>query len=240
MADLPAAALFDSEAYEVVDISYTVEPGERVGRPFTIERSLLADDSYKYDVSTHSHVGSHVEGGRHFYGDADDEPDVTTVEADEDNRSIVEYPLESFYGPGVLMPVAEPEITPEVCEELIGDLLEPDDVVVIRNEADEALSKEDAYSDEDAPVPTMTEAGARWFADRGVKALVFADISLGATVEVSNVVHDVLMSRGCVFVEIVDNLDRITQDRFSIMYLPYKVERLGSSFCRAVVVQDAE
>lgn len=239
MADQPAAELFTSDQYDVIDISYTVEPGERVGRPFTIERSLLADESYKYDVRTHSHVGSHVEGGRHFYGDPDDDPAVTTVEPEEDNRAIIEYPLESFYGPGVLMPVAEQEITEAVCEECVGDIIEPNDVVVIRNETTEHLAKEDAYSDEEDVVPTMTEEAARWFADWDVKALVFADISLGETVEVSNIVHDVLMSRGCTFVEIVDNLDRITQDRFSIMYLPYKVEKLGSSFCRAVVIQDA-
>ena len=37
---------------------------------------------------------------------------------------------------------------------------------------------------------------------------------------------------------LMHNLDKITQNRFYIMALPYKVQGLDSSFCRAIVIQE--
>jgi kynurenine formamidase len=239
MRNLPAAELFKSDNYNIIDISHTVTPNKEIGRPFTIERSLLDDNSYKYDIKTHSHVGTHVEGGRHFYGKMSDNNLTQTITGNQDNRAIIDYPLESFYGPGVLMPISEPEITSGVCEDLIGDVLQAGDVVVVRNETSTTLAKKDAYSVNNPTVPTMTEDGARWLSDFKIKTLVFADISMGRTIENSNIIHDIFMSKGITFLEFVENLNLINKTRFSIMFLPFKVDKLGSSFCRAIVIEDA-
>lgn len=228
--------VIDPERHRVIDISYTVEPGENTGRPFAIRRNLLADNSYRYDVlETHSHVGTHVEGGRHFYGDPDDDPDIVTTTGKEDNRSILEYPLETFYGPGCLLSVTETEITADTLADAIGDVMADGDIVVARNDTGEAGGREDTYEEEQ---PAFTPEAAEWLADRGMKGLVLGEIGLGRDVEDGNLFHDVLMSEGAVFVEIVDNLHAIEEDRFTVMALPYKVETLGSSFCRAVVIEE--
>jgi kynurenine formamidase len=164
---------------------------------------LLHDNSYKYDIETHSHVGTHVEGGRHFYGDPDDEPDTETVTGREDNRSLVEYPLESFYGPGVLFPVTAHEITDDVCEEAIGDRLEPGDIVVARNELGGG-DREDVYEDD---APAFTESAGHWLAARDVKAIVFGNVGLGHTREVGNVFHDVAQEEAALFDAARETLD---------------------------------
>lgn len=220
-----ANALFDPDTHHMIDISYTVVPGENPDRPFAIQRGLLADGTYKYDIlKTHSHVGTHVEGNGHYYGH-------------EDGTPIGEYPLERFYGPGVLFPVTAPLITADVCEETLGGSIREGDIVVARNDTETELSKADAYA-EDVDAPAFTPEGAAWLADHDIKALVIGDLRLGENVERSNTVHEVLMDNDTVFVEIVDNLDAISQDRFTVIALPYKVERLGSSFCRAVVIEE--
>jgi len=40
----------DLKKYRIVDISYEVVPPGTDDRPFVIERGLLADNAYKYDV----------------------------------------------------------------------------------------------------------------------------------------------------------------------------------------------
>ncbi len=78
----------DSDKYKIIDIARTVVPGEDAERPFAIQKALLQDKTFRYDVlKTHSHVGTHVEVGAHFY---------------KGGKSITDYPLEVFYGPGIL------------------------------------------------------------------------------------------------------------------------------------------
>ncbi|MCP4760748.1 MAG: cyclase family protein, partial [archaeon] len=109
------------EGKKVIDISYTVIPGEDIDRPFAIQRAILADRTFRYDIlKTHSHVGTHVEVASHFYGTK--------------AKSITDYPLTTFYGPGVLFSVKEKVITADVCEKGLGTKIQNNDIVVIRNE----------------------------------------------------------------------------------------------------------
>ena len=70
--------------------------------------------------------------------------------------------------------------------------------------------------------------------------LVLDFIRYGESIEEIRHFHDVLMKDDCVFVEFLANLDKISKQRFYLMSLPYKVEGLDSSFCRAVVIEDKE
>ncbi len=216
--------LFDPTDYRMIDIGYTVVPGENPDRPFAIQKGILADGSYKYDIlDTHSHVGSHVEASGHYFGH-------------EEGTPIVDLPLSRFYGPGVLLSVTEFEITNETLEDSIGDTIEPRDYVVARNDTPANLSKEDAYSTDD-DAPAFTPEAAEWLREQEIKGVILGDIGLGRKVEDSNEFHEILMQDEVVFVEFVDNLHEISKDRFTVLTLPYEVERLGSSFCRPVVIE---
>ena len=210
--------------YRVIDISYTVIPGENPDRPFAIQKALLQDGTFRYDIlRAHSHVGTHVEVASHFY---------------EGGRSITEYPLDAFYGPGILFPVREMRVTEKVCERTIGKEIREGDIVVVRNDTGIKLSKQQLYLEDTSGLPTLTPEAAKWLADKKVKMLVLDFIRLGEDVERIRKFHDILMSKGVVFVEIVDNLDKITKPRFFVMALPYKVQGLDSSFCRAIVMEE--
>ncbi|MCD6082782.1 cyclase family protein [Candidatus Aerophobetes bacterium] len=210
--------------YRVIDISYTVIPGENPDRPFAIQKALLQDGTFRYDIlRAHSHVGTHVEVASHFY---------------EGGRSITEYPLDAFYGPGILFPIREMRVTEKVCERTIGKEIREGDIVVVRNDTGIKLSKQQLYLEDTSGLPTLTPEAAKWLADKKVKMLVLDFIRLGEDVERIRKFHDILMSKGVVFVEIVDNLDKITKPRFFVMALPYKVQGLDSSFCRAIVIEE--
>jgi len=210
--------------YKIIDIAHTVVPGEDVDRPFAIQRALLQDKTFRYDIlKAHSHVGTHVEVAAHFY---------------EGGKSITDYPLETFYGPGILFSVKEMKVTDKTCERVIGKEVREGDIVVIRNDTGIKLSKQEVYLEGDSKLPTLTPEAAKWLAKKKVKMLVLDSIRLGEDTEETRKFHDILMSKGAVFVEIVDNLDKITKSRFFVMALPYKVKGLDSSFCRAIVVEE--
>ena len=216
--------MFDLKDYEIIDISHTVIPGEDADRPFAIQKALLQDNTFRYDIlKTHSHVGCHVEVGAHFY---------------ENGKTITDYPLERFYGPGVLLSVKEMIITGESCEKLLGNKIEEGDIVVIRNDTGIKLTKQQLYMEGEDRLPKLTPSAAKWIAKYKPKLIVLDYIRFGEDIEETRQFHDILMSLDVNFVEFVDNLDKITKERFFVMALPYKVQGLDSSFCRAIVIQE--
>lgn len=218
--------MFNLEEYEIIDISYTVVPGENPDRPFAIQKALLDDKTFRYDIlKTHSHVGTHVEVGAHFYADG---------------KTITEYLLERFHGPGILFSVKDINVTEETCVNTIGNIIQDEDIIVIRNDTGIKLTKQQIYMGEEANLPIVTLEAARWLAKYKPKLLVLDTIRLGENIDEIREFHDILMSQDTNLVEIVDNLDKITQERFYVMSLPIKFQNLDSSFCRAIVIQKRE
>lgn len=215
--------MFDLKKYEIIDISHTVIPGENIDRPFAIQKALLEDLTFRYDIlRTHSHVGTHVEVGAHFY---------------EGGKSITDYPLERFHGPGILLSVKEMVVTGETCEKSLGNKIQEGDIIVIRNDTGIILTKQQLYLEGEDRLPKLTPSAAKWLARYKPKLIVLDYIRFGEDIDETRQFHDILMSQDANFVEFVDNLEKITQDRFYVMALPYKVQGLDSSFCRAIVIQ---
>lgn len=216
--------MFDLKNYEIIDISHTVIPGENTDRPFAIQKALLDDLTFRYDIlKTHSHVGTHVEVGAHFY---------------DGGKSITDYPLERFHGPGVLLSVKEMVVTGETCEKALGNKIQDGDIIVIRNDTGILLTKQQLYLEGEDRLPKLTPSAAKWLAKYKPKLIVLDYIRFGEDIDETRQFHDILMSQDANFVEFVDNLDGITQERFYVMALPYKVRGLDSSFCRAIVIQE--
>ena len=215
--------IFNMEEFELIDISYTIIPGENPDRPFAIQKALLQDKTYRYDIlKTHSHVGTHVEVGAHFY---------------DDGKTITEYSLNQFHGPGILFSIRDKLVTEKICKASLENKIKEGDIIVIRNDTGIKLTKQQLYLGEEGDLPILTLEVARWLVKYKPKLLVLDNIRLGDTVEEIREFHDILMSQDVCFVEIVDNLEKITQERFYVMSLPIKIQHLDSSFCRAIVIQ---
>ena len=217
---------FNLEGFDIIDISYTIIPGENPDRPFAIQKALLQDKTFRYDIlKTHSHVGTHVEVGAHFY---------------ENGKTITDYPLNQFHGPGILFSVRDKVVTEEICKNTLEPKIQKGDIIVVRNDSVIKLTKQQLYLGEEGDVPKISLEAARWMVKFKPKLLVLDNIRLGDNIEETREFHDILMSQDVCFVEIVDNLDKITQDRFYVMSLPIKIHNLDSSFCRAIVIQKRE
>ena len=210
----------DGGNYNIIDISKMIVPDGTHDRPFVVKKSLLHDDTFKYDVyNTHTHVGTHVECSSHFF---------------EDGRSVEQYGVEEFCGRGVLfhvdLPDEEKYIYGRYIEEQIGEILNEGDIVVCRNEK-ETKPKDKKYFTDDA---------ARYFARKKVKMIALGtNVSLGDGIEMQRLFHDIVIEN-TVLLENLDNLSKISKKTFFVMACPILVKGLDSGWCRAVVIEEKD
>ena len=213
----------DLEKYRIVDISYEVVPPGSEDRPFVMERGLLADRAYKYDITnTHSHVGTHVETPAHFY---------------DGGKDVTDLPLTTYFGRGILLEIDNAvenlAILPAFLEKAIGDIIQDGDIVICRNNDQESLKG-------DRPNPYLTPEAAWWFREHKIKMLgIDNNVGLSKDIETGRELHDILMSQDVVLVEWLDNLDQLKKREFFIMALPFKVKIMDSSWARVIAIKEA-
>jgi len=217
----------DLNRYRIVDLSLEVEPPGTEDRPFVVLRGLLADDAFKHDVRTHSHVGTHVEAPSHFYHPW------------EGAKSVTDLPLTAFMGRAVLLSVnldgKDLGITPGYLETAIGDLIRDGDIVICRNDGRR----------DPRVLPYFTAQSAEWLRDHGVKMIGLGEwdtgvgIGLGKRYEIEGrEVHDILMREDVTFVEFLANLDELKRREFYFMALPFKAKGLDSMWVRAIAIEE--
>jgi len=212
----------DWDRYRLVDLSYEVVPGASADRYFDVERGLLADQAFMHHVRTHSHVGTHVEFGAHFF---------------EGGRDGTTYPLTDFVGRALLLDVpdvlATPEVGVEYLERTLGSRVALGDIVICRNSDGESLAGRRP------PRPALTPEAARWFVDHQVKMIgVDNHFGLGKDIPSGRALHEIFMGAGGTLIEFLDHLDQIRRSEFYFMALPYLVRTMDSSWARAVAIEE--
>ena len=210
----------DWSRYRLVDLSYTVVPPGSEDRPFRIEKGYLADNAYKHDVCTHSHVGTHIEAPAHFF---------------EDGKDTTELPLTHYMGRAIPLDIedvaATPKVTPSVLDQAIGDLIQEGDIVICRN-LDEKAKAEGRR-------PVLTPEAARWLRPYKIKMLgVDNHFGLGEDIQSGRALHDILQGEDVCLIEWLDNLEALQRREFFLMALPYKVKQMDSSWARAVAIEE--
>lgn len=201
----------------VIDLSIEVKATyeKESDRPYIITESLLQDGLYKHDVVTHSHVGTHVELPRHYY---------------REGKTLENYPMDKFYGPGVLVDLKQEYITVEYMEELTKGKDLKDRIVLFRN----------SYSTTKQPIlPVET---SKWLVEKGVSIIGFEDgpgaINIGPTNEIGNQNHDILLKNDILLIEFIKGLDQIKKDEFLVFALPLKITKVDSIGIRLIAVED--
>ncbi len=213
----------DLDKYRIVDISYEVVPPGSDDRPFVIERGLLVDGAYKYDVTrTHSHVGTHVEAPAHFF---------------DGGKDVSEFPLTTYFGRAILLEIDDAEedlaILPPFLEKAIGDIIQDGDIVICRNNDQESLKG-------NRPYPHLTPEAAQWLRDHKMKMLGIDNyVGLSDGIPAGRKLHDILMSVDVPIIEWLDNLDQLKRREFFLMALPFKVKVMDSSWARVIAIEEA-
>lgn len=216
--------LFTSKDLKLVDLSQKIVPPGTPTRPFRVERNYLHDRTWKHEIYTHSHVGTHIESPAHFF---------------ENGKDLEQFSLEAFCGRAWFcdyFDVSEThdEVTTDLLEIQLGEKVEKGDIVIGRNCDKENLQKVKQTGNREL-LPSFSPEAGIWLRDRGVKMVgIDAHFHLGKNVEKTREFHQILMAQDVLLIEGLDNLDQITTTPFVFLAFPYRVEGIDSSFARAV------
>jgi predicted amidohydrolase/kynurenine formamidase len=202
--------------YRIVDLSLEIVPNADEDRPMFLVPGRLSDNALKYDVRTHTHVGTHVESPGHFF---------------EKPPWITDLPVDSYIARGVLAPIAlepsDPAITGTYLESVCGDILFKGDALICRNDS----------SSEPDHTPYFTRDAAMWIKSRGVSMFGFDNLKLGRNDQEGREFHRLLMEDGVLFVEFLANLQDIRKREFIFFALPIRIRDVDSTWVRAIALE---
>ena len=214
--------------HRLVDLTRTIVPDEQpADRPFQLTRGFLADNSFKHDIRTHSHVGTHIEFPAHFFEGGKDglAYDVGTFA-----RSAALFELD-------LPPGLDVYFTGDMLEKDVGSFVQPGWMLLVRNNNKESVEagKADHYL-----LPKFSRDACEWIRDRGIVVLGVDErtVWFGDSIEETRRFHDILMGADICVIETLDNLDALRCKTFFLLALPVKVAGLDSAWSRVVAVED--
>ena len=221
----------DCERFRVLDLSFEVVPWlDEIGdRPFLTELSpTLPDGKDKEVVFTHTHVGTHIEAPRHFFG--------------PEGKAVSDFPLDAFMGRAVVLPIQLAEGVLEIgtshIEEVASDLVRPGDILILRNER---LKGHDGASvfelHKEGEFPYLAPPIGDWLASKRPKMVVFGAILLGQDIESGLALESKLHENEILILEYPGDLHQITKRVVFFMALPFRARGLGSSWARAICIE---
>ncbi|MCW3012261.1 MAG: hypothetical protein JWO90_2665 [Solirubrobacterales bacterium] len=185
-----------------------------VSLPFTARNLLISE-----------HTGTHTDA---------------IYEYDPDGPTLTESPLEYYYGGAVCIDVSDTRfpdrLEPDVLERAVersGQEIRKGDIVLLHTGTHERLWPSQSYLTE---YSALSEAGARWLAERGVVNIGIDAVSIDAADDEDFMAHVVCKEFQIVNTESLTNLSKVSNQRFTFLGLPLNLRGGTGSPIRAVAL----
>ncbi len=115
--------------------------------------------------------------------------------------------------------------------------IRPGDVVVL----DSNYHAEPFAADPNDQRPHLSRKSAQWFLEKDVKAVGFGDgICIETNIEHCVACHDIMLAKDCLFIEVMQNLDKLESDIFMIVFMPIPIKGLDSSPVNIIAIEGIE
>ena len=216
--------MIDLSKYRVIDLSYTLLPGERKidghylhGQPFYgrgIEvQEFIALGARMHFIQSQTHVGTHAEVG-YKYSETGDDFDTK--------------PVECYLGEAVVCKFSEKGANEPIT---VANLKEFDikagDIVL-------------AWAPKWDKPPYMTVEAADWLIDKKIKMFCNENVlfSPPGTPGGQGDADCKLLLAGIINVEHIVGVDKITKPRVFFIALPAKIKRITASWVRAIALEE--
>lgn len=211
--------------YRVVDLSKKIDPSKE-RRRCTLKRhkaEVLGVVDYHTDIDIMTHLGTHVEAPYHH---GEDLPDTASL------------PFTSFMGRCVLLKLdtCKPKslITRHDLDSADKGRVKPGDIVLL----DSNYHSEPFITDPKDCRPQLSRESAEWFLEKGVKSVGFGDgIAIENNPENCVAFHEILMTRNVTFIEVLQNLDKLKEEIFLIVFMPLPIKGLDSSPVHVIAIE---
>jgi kynurenine formamidase len=211
----------------VIDLSKFIDPATETRR-CKLDRFNTggAIPDFHTDVDITTHLGTHCECPYHHF---------------EEGADASALPLSSFMGRGLyhefkdLAPLAH--ISAADLDKAIGDKVKEGDVVILDSIYKLPPFTPDTNGPKDKRLLVNGDT-AQWFVDHKVKCVGFGDgVSIENCNEDVKPFHDICMAQNITFLEVVKNLDELTQDTFFISFAPMYIKGLDSCPVRVYAIE---
>lgn len=219
--------LLDNTKINVIDLSKHLDPATE-SRRCKLRRFNTGGPipDFHTDMDLTTHLGTHVETPYHHHDEWAD---------------VLGLPVTSFIGRCVYLNITtcspNQHITAADLEAASKDRVRKGDVVIIDSPYKLTPFTKLTNTEVDKRLFIGVES-AQWFKEKGVKSVGFGD---GVSIENANEdvkpFHDILMAENITFIEVLKNLEQLTQEIFMIIFLPLPIKGIDSSPVRVVAVE---
>ena len=209
--------------YRVIDLTRRLVP-EVEKRRLIVRRSYQQNSlDYHSDLDITSHLGTHVESPYHY---KDEWPDIAALPVTQFMGRAVRLHMETV-GPS-------DELTADDLERADGGRVRPGDITLLTS----PFHCEPFSNDPHDQRPWLSGKAASWLKQKKVKAVALGDsVAIEHDVKAACEFHEILMPRNVVFIEVMENLEKLTRDIFFLIYLPLPIVGLDSCPARVVAIE---
>jgi kynurenine formamidase len=152
-------------------------------------------------------------------------------------KDILDLPVTAFMGRAALLRLAcapRSPITKTMLDKAGGGRVRAGDIVVL----DSPYHCEPFTNDPTDQRPYLCRESGEWFVAKQVKCIGFGDgVAIEYSVETACEIHEVVMPRDIMFLEVMRNLDQLRSDVFFLICQPMPIKGLDSCCVRAVAIE---
>ena len=211
--------------YRTINLSKIIDP-QTESRRCRLQRHVsvvMGVEGYHTDVDIMSHLGTHVEAPSHW---------ADTL------KDVADLPPDHYLGRGVLLKLqtCKPRslITREDLDAADRGRVQPGDVLVL----DSPYHAEPFAEDPLDQRPDLSRQSAEWFVEKKVKGVGFGDgVAIENNAEHCKICHEIMLGNDILFIEVMQNIDKLQEDIFLIIYMPLPICGLDSSPVNVMAIE---
>jgi len=208
--------------YRVIDLSLKIDPSSST-RLCKIDRFFQeSTQDYHSHLKVASHLGTHIETPYHYKTEWKD---------------IVDLPLTAFMGRGVKLELeCDPlsPITKQILDNADKGPVKEGDCVVLSSPYHCVPFSNDPNDQR----PYLVKESGEWFVEKKVKCIGFGDaVAIEHSVKDACDIHEVVMPKDIMFLEVLQNIDQIKDDVFFLSYAPMPIKGLDSCCVQVYAIE---
>ena len=209
---------------KVLDLSYEINSNmstyTKEEKPKIYDIASIDKDGYNEKIlRICTHTGTHIDSPNHMISKG---------------KSIDEFDISQFIGKALLIDVSN--IKNIEINNIIKykDKIEEVDFIILRTGWEKYWGSSEYLNG----YPSLTEEAAKWLCEFNIKGIGIDSISIDKFDSIDFEIHNIILSRGKIIIENLNNLSYISKEIFTLVATPLKIKNGDAAPVRAIGLID--
>ena len=209
---------------KVLDLSYEINSNmstyTKEEKPKIYDIASIDKDGYNEKIlRICTHTGTHIDSPNHMISKG---------------KSIDEFDISQFIGKALLIDVSN--IKNIEINNIIKykDKIEEVDFIILRTGWEKYWGSSEYLNG----YPSLTEDAAKWLCEFNIKGIGIDSISIDKFDSIDFEIHNIILSRGKIIIENLNNLSYISKEIFTLVATPLKIKNGDAAPVRAIGLID--